>query len=274
MDKRYSSISINEFEVKIKQGEMYVGIVEGVGYVYWMSDDIYFVNVNENNNKLIQTWIAPKYQQVVSPFFIKGRRIYTKKQYTLYVMSRDQLSKFNLNLYNAYYGWRDIIEGNSIKRDATNVVSLVVLSDIPLKKGGKSASQHAVKVFDGTTSIAKDLDIGIFGKKLDKYLSIGKTAVKIVSNISDGEYFAAGGEIIETVIGCSVGLYVEIGMSIYKLDCMQEQLARNHAKQYKYYERLYVNARDHSSAQKRYSDKMRYHLKMFKKCMDNLNIKY
>lgn len=140
------------------------------------------------------------------------------------------------------------------------------------QQGGTSVAEKVWGAFDTTTD-ALDA-VGVI--KLPKWFSVGKTAVTICNDLSNGEYLDAAGTLILSLT--KYGFLLDIGTAIINTEYMQTGMARLYAQEYMdiqrkiYYEEKSRNPdcdkiRRLESAQKAALDN-------FKNCMDNLGIKY
>ena len=69
MGKEIEIKKLPEFEAMVNAGNTtYTGLVEGIGYVYWTTETLYFIRTNPE-----QLWAIPKYQQIPFPLFSKER---------------------------------------------------------------------------------------------------------------------------------------------------------------------------------------------------------
>ena len=101
MGKEIEIKKLPEFEAMVNAGNTtYTGLVEGIGYVYWTTETLYFIRTNPE-----QLWAIPKYQQIPFPYFQrKDAIIETKTLHTLHVLSKDELLKLDYDAYYAFYG--------------------------------------------------------------------------------------------------------------------------------------------------------------------------
>lgn len=271
---KYTLISTADFEARVRSGNRYEGLVDGIGYVYWESREIYFIQTNQDN-----LFAKPIYQQISNPWFgyDRSKTVHTKVLYTLCVLSPEDLMKQNRDMYWFYYGPIIEIEKamKAFARDATRVEKPVILVDIPHKQSydtNVSAARRAWGAFDTATDVADEL--GLLSKPISKYLSIGKTVVNVIDNVSNGKYIDATGNVIMSFVNSSIGLYIDAGVAIYKTDHMQWQLARLATKEYLYLQNRLNNLTYGSSEYNRIRDKMKIQEDIIKQCADNLGIKY
>lgn len=271
---KYTVISIADFEATIRGGNRYEGLVNGIGYVYWENHEIYFIQTNQN-----KPFEYPVYQQIKNPWFgfDRTKKVHTKTLYTLCVLSRQDLMKYNRDMYGFYY--RPIIETEkamkAFVRDATRVERPIILADIPHKQSYETnivAAKRVWGVFDTATDVADEL--GLLSKPVSKYLSIGKTVVNVVDNVSNGKYIDAAGNVIMSCVDCSIGLYIDAGVAIYKTDYMQRQIARAATKEYLNLQNRLKNLTYGSSEYNKVREKIKIQGDIIKQCTDNLGIKY
>lgn len=278
VQNKYEIISLADFEARIKCGNRYHGLVDGVGYVYWISRPIYFININQDN-----FFLLPIYKQISNPWFgfDRSKKVHTKTLYTLCVLSREELMKQDINMYLFYYGHIIKMEKaiQVMPPDAIRVEKPIICVDIQRKQSyekSSSAGRQAWKVFDGATDVADDF--GFIHKPINKYLSIGKTAINVIDNVNNGQYLDAAGNILLSFVDCNIGVYIDIGTALYKTDLMQRRLATDYAKEYKRLEKQYIiekKRRSPNYGKIRILEKqMNETLNKFKKCMDNLGYKY
>lgn len=271
---KYVVLSVAELEGRIRSGCRYEGLVDGIGYVYWRSQEIYFIQTNPKD-----VFSAPVYRQIETPYFQfdKVRSVETKVQYTLCVLSAKELQQKDRDMHNWYY-YGEAAEVNSMKSafisDATKVAQPVILIDIPyqqLNVSRTSAGRRMWNGFDTATDIADEF--GMLPKPINRYLSIGKTMINVIDNVSRGKYYNAAGNIIGSFIDCNIGLYIDAGVMVYETDYMQKGIGRNAAEEFKYnvgMAKKYEEMGNRKMADS-FWEKAKQNERQMKKAYDNIN---
>lgn len=104
----------------------------------------------------------------------------------------------------------------------------------------------------------------------------------IINDVSEGEYWSAGGQTLLFVIGKlsskfnAYATVVDLGAWIYSLDYTQKGIARIHAQNFKRHQALYEMAlrnRDQKGMDYHTKEMIRYE-KLFKGSMDKLGYQY
>jgi hypothetical protein len=94
--------SLKDFENSLnRQGNerLYEGLVESVGYVYWVPGTMYFEH--ENADKPLE---HSRYREISSPWFASNRaNVVSRDISVLHIKSGEELRKFNEGLYNIFY---------------------------------------------------------------------------------------------------------------------------------------------------------------------------
>ena len=120
-------------------------------------------------------------------------------------------------------------------------------------------------------------ELVFLSKRVDKYLSIGKTAINIYMNIDDGKYLDASGNAIMSTADFSIGLYLDIGNTIQKLDAVQTRQAQDYSHELKRLDGLIrdeIAINPNGDKKKALLKKYEAVLKEYKTNMKNLGIEY
>lgn len=276
-------LSLKDFEAMLRLGQMYEGLVEHIGYVFWKSESVYFIRVNPE-----ERFGQPKYREIniydavvrtaLSLYStqypaISHNSVVIKIRHRLNVMPKEDLKNANPEMYRLFYGVEAEIMGNTWARDATRMNRVKIVRDavaIPYIQG-VSASEMCSKVYDGVNSTAGVLD-GVGVINLPKWFSYGQTAITIAKDIVDGEYFDAAGHVLLAV--CPYSFVLDIGKAMYDTDYMQEGMRRNFSQHFDYYKHLYCIAvkEEDPAAIEKYSKEMKHYERLVEKCCKNLNI--
>lgn len=223
--QKYDIMSLADFEASIGMGETYTGLVDILGYVYWTDEEVYFIHLNPEE-RLAQ----PIYQQIPLPYFghNKCKPVITKVFKRLNIMPKDELMRWNYDMYYQVFGIIEEMQKYTIVADATRVHKIIKMPySVARQKGGTSAAEKAWKTFDTTTD-ALDA-VGVI--RLPKWFSVGKTAVTICHDLSNGEYLNVAGTLILSF--SKVGFLLEIGTAVYKSDYMQFKMGQCDAEEFK-----------------------------------------
>lgn len=279
--QKYEIISLADFEVSIARGETYAGLVDTIGYVYWTDEQVYFVHLNPE-----ERLAKPRYQQISLPYFgyNKSEPIITKVFKRLNIMPKDELMRWNYDMYYQVFGVIEEMQKYTSVADATRVHKIKKMPySVARQKDGTSAAEKAWEAFDTTTD-ALDAAGAI---KLPKWFSVGKTAVTICNDLSNGEYLNVAGTLILSFT--KYGFLLDIGTAIINSEYVQTNLARDNAVEYKnavnnhqYWLNKYnkaCRAKDYKAQircekeMKKCSDIASKNYDSFKRCIDKLGYK-
>lgn len=285
MGKEIEIKKLPEFEAMVNAGNTtYTGLVEGIGYVYWTTETLYFIRTNPE-----QLWAIPKYQQIPFPYFQrKDAIIETKTLHTLHVLSKDELLKLDYDAYYAFYG---IVE--EILKFIHRTDAIKSYWEMPIPKIKKAENvQKGNNRRNGILSLGSQINdqIGapldaanmlIDNKHIGK-IGDGLSLISIIDEVSNGEYWSAAGDILLFAAGkTKLSPYmtaISLGTWMYETDLMQWRLAEDYAKAWAKYKRLYefekVKKSPNHSQLRYYEEQEVYNAMKFAECMDKLGIKY
>lgn len=252
-------LSLKDFEAMLRLGQMYEGLVEHIGYVFWKSESVYFIRVNPE-----ERFGQPKYREIniydavvrtALPLYstqypaISHNSVVIKIRHRLNVMPKEDLKNANPEMYRQFYGVEEEIMGNTWARDATRMNRVKIVRDavaIPYIQGG----------------------VGVIN--LPKWFSYGQTAISIAKDIGDGEYFDAAGHVLLAV--CPYSFVLDIGKAMYDTDYMQEGMRRNFSQHFDYYKHKYCEAleKNNKSAIREFSEKMIHYEELINECCKKL----
>ncbi len=206
---RSKVLPFSDFEALCEKGQVYSGLVEGLGKVSWESELIYFV------------WIDPTtigqsgyYQQVSYTESLICQmnhfKVVTKTKYNMHVVSPEQLEYTDPIAYQAYY------PVPPLKRDA--IKESIPDIGIPSNSEGKSSKPIGWEI--GAEVDKKiGLPLGIADKfssgKTFGRIGTGLTVISIVNDIYDGKFFSAFGTAIKSFSGW-YGIAWDAGVMIYE----------------------------------------------------------
>lgn len=239
---KHPKISRTEFQVMLDSGSPYTGLVEEVGYVYWTEEDIHFIRVYPVKNRLGQVSYSPKPVEnklllegyyIEKPFFLaiapherfKYREFEQtiKKRYILQVKDIASLEYTDRNLYKEYHDGveptrNDKVQPSSSWKDKADKIFKNRLPD------EVAAVANAGREIDDKVGVYVE-GINRFGPKKIPYVGNILAGMTIVSNINDGDYYAAIGEIIIIAAGW-YGFAWEVGIAIYESERFIDYWAR------------------------------------------------
>lgn len=268
--QKYKIISLADFEDLIGRGETYTGLVDVIGYVYWVDEKVYFVHLNPE-----ERLAKPRYQQILLPYFgnNKSKPIITKVFKRLNIMPKDELMRWDYDMYYQVFGIIEEMQKYTSVADATRVHKIIKMPySVAWQKDGTSAAEKVWGAFDTTTDA---LD-AVGAIKFSKWFSVGKTVVTICNDLSNGEYLNVAGTLILSFT--KYGFLLDVGAAIANSEHMQTGVASIFAKEWKYYSTLYEQESNSKSPNKSdmetYKKRRDHYLKLFKKCMDKLGYKY
>jgi hypothetical protein len=302
-----SKITFDEFQAHLQAGYPYTGLVDGVGYVYWIPHTVYFYKdyPQANGSYVKNRFGRPVLKQIpeIMIFEYKRKRyeIVTKTQYDIRVIPPEELFRLSPQIYQEYYegkmppvyGWENgvyINKNDAIQppkntyRDINSVENQA--GRLGLKEDMTAFLRTAEKIDD-----AIGLPLGVVdefnGLKKIPYAGKILTGLSILSDINDGEYISAAGKVITAAAGV-YGVAWDVVSWMYNTDYMQEGLARlnaTDAKKYLFdyyqYKKLFEDDQKRGKYNDYYKKKMdesfekyKSYNNMFKKNLDNLKIKY
>lgn len=284
MGKYIEIMRLPDFEAMLNAGNYtYTGLVEGIGYVYWKKEVLYFIRTNPQD-----VWGTPKYKQIPFPCFQKkDAEIVSKILHTLHVLPKEELRKQNFDAYYAFYGAIDEMMKLVHQRDATRVNRPLPL--FPVIKNGVTGGNSRQS---GLLSLGSQVNnqIGpplemmnmLIGNKRLGQIGDGLSLISIVDNIDKGEYWSAAGDVLLFAAGKTrLSPYltaINFASWMYHTDLMQTRLATGFAKEYKNIQREIYNE-EHSKRPdynkiRRLAEKQVRVKKNFEDCMEKLGIKY
>lgn len=267
--------ALADFEVLINQGKTsYTGLVESVGYVYWLNEPIYLVRTNSK-----ELFAIPTYQQVPGPYCMPGGSpVITQTVQRLYIMSEKDLMKHKYSMYYQFYvlpkeRQKQICETDAI---SSNKEQASRTRQIEADKCKVAKAKDTWSAIDTASGMLEDAGV----IKLPKWLSRGKSGITAIFIATDlylkGDYVNAAGEVVQALN--PYGAFIEVGKAMYNSDLMQIKMAQDYAKNWVKYENLYwieynrIN-RNQSDLEK-YDIERTNNLRNFRECMDKLGLKY
>lgn len=289
MGKNIEIKTFSDFEAMVNAGNTtYTGLVEGIGYVYWKTQTLYFIRTNPK-----ELWATPKYQQIPFPYFQrKDVEIVNKTLHTLYVLSREELMKLDFDVYYAFYGVVDEMMKLIHQRDATRIDEAITFPKIPFPKIKNGVTGQENSRQNGMLSLGSQINdqigapLGTMNMLMENkrigQVGDGLSLISIANNIDKGEYWSATGDVLMFAAGkTKLNPYVtaiDIAKWMYHTDLMQEGLARNFAKETLKYMRLckVEEAKKNPNYNKirYYQEKMNANLEKFEECRARLKANY
>ena len=196
------------FQCMYENQQFYTGLVEGLGYIYWTPQELYFAKVPHPDFPF-----KFQYQEIRmwEQHLYRNCEIKIKTKYNPHIISPEELAAYNKILYYDYYDGipplandaiqrKDVSVGNNPeKKDNSNIFrdSLDEINDI----GGK---------LDKPSLIAETLyPDNILTSKMGKVFTAA-SIVSIVVDIHDGEYVMAAEKAIDAAMGW-YGVALEVG---------------------------------------------------------------
>lgn len=288
MGRKIEIKKLPDIEVMVNAGNTtYTGLVEGIGYVYWTTETLYFVRTNSE-----QLWAIPKYQQIPFPYFQrKDAIIETKTLHTLHVLSKDELLKLDYDAYYAFYG---IVEEMLKFIHQADAIKSYWEMPIPIMKSGGALKGNDRR--NGILSLGSQINDQI-GAPLDAAnmlmdnkhigkIGDGLSLISIIDEVGNGEYWSAAGDILLFTAGkTKLSPYltaISLGTWMYDTDLMQWRPAcanykdfREARAQYEYYRGLYE--RGNKSVEKKmnkYFETMSYHYKEMQNNLHKLGVNF
>ncbi|WP_455593529.1 hypothetical protein [Bacteroides sp.] len=268
--------SLPDFETSMAKGEAYEGLVEGIGYVYWVKEAMYFVHINSD-----KSYAKPVYQQVPGPYFtFGGKKVIAQMIRRLYIMSEEELRKHDYSKYYQFYVLPKELRKQICETDA---IQSKKVSESRVK--GESQNEKIKRDVDKVDGILGTIDnvSGLLedaGKinlpKWVPYAKIGVTGVFMaIDRCLKGDYVDATGRALEALN--PYGTWIEIGKAMYNSNLMQQRMAEQYAKEWKKYRILYDEGcmtAPNSVKTEEYRNLRNYNYTRFKECMDQLGYKY
>lgn len=284
MGKNIEIMRLPDFEAMVNAGNYtYAGLVEGIGYVYWEKQVLYFIRTNPKD-----LWAIPKYQQIPFPYFQKKDvEIVSKILYTLHVLSKEELRKQNFDAYYAFYGVIDEMMKLVHQRDATHIDKPMPLFPV-IQNGvtGGNSRQNGLlslgsQINNQIGAPLETMNMLIENKHLGQ-VGDGLSLISIVDNIDRGEYWSAAGDVLLFAAGkTKLNPYLtafNFASWMYHTDLMQERLAQNFAKEFKDIQREIYKQKNNKHPNydkiRNLEEKQNLVFKKFEDCMKNLGIKY
>lgn len=289
MGRKIEIKKLSDFEAMLNTGNTtYTGLVEGIGYVYWKKETLYFIRTNPE-----QLWGTPKYRQIPFPYFqTKGVIIENKTLHTLHVLSKDELMKHDIDAYNAFYGILDEMIEFIHRPDAISYreISLPIIKAKGALKGndaGNGMLSFGSQINDQIGAPLDAANMLIDNKYIGK-VGDGLSLISIIDEVGNGEYWSAAGDILLFAAGkTKLSPYltaISLGTWMYETKFMQWGQAclnygdyKNARAKYEYYRNLY-NKEDKSDAIKKKMDKyfeiMNYHYLEMQNNLRNLGVKF
>ncbi len=279
MGKEIEIKKLPEFEAMVNAGNTtYTGLVEGIGYVYWTTETLYFIRTNPE-----QLWAIPKYQQIPFPYFQrKDAIIETKTLHTLHVLPKNELMKYDYDAYYAFYGIVEEMLKLIHRVDAIKSYWEMPLPIIKKVEGAQKGNDRR----NGILSLGSQINDQI-GAPLDAAnmlmdnkhigkIGDGLSLISIIDEVGNGEYWSAAGDILLFAAGkTKLSPYltaISLGTWMYHTDLMQRRLARLSAREY--LRLLYELERETDwNTKQKLRSQIETQRKIFEECLRNLGIK-
>lgn len=284
MGKNIEIKTFSDFEAMVNAGNTtYTGLVEGIGYVYWKTQTLYFIRTNPK-----ELWATPKYQQIPFPYFQrKDVEIVNKTLYTLHVLSREELMKLDFDVYYAFYGILDEMTKLVHERDATRIDKVIPFPKIEKGVTGQENSRQngmlslGSQINDQIGAPLGTINLLMENKRIGQ-VGDGLSLISIVNDIDKGEYWSATGNVLLFAAGkTKLNPYltaIDFAKWMYHTDLMQERLAQSFAKETLKYMRLYkIEEAKKSPNYKQlnyYQEKINANLEKFEECRARLKANY
>lgn len=202
-------ITFEEFETLCQSGQIYTGLVRGVGWVSWTSSPVYFVKIKEKFKAIHYRQIS-YYDTIVCRN--NGYEVVTKTQYRLLITPPDALEYSNPSAYKEFYPIPPLKQ-DAIK-DYTKDAIRISEDRRNSKSGTKEALEMGAKINDAV-GLPLGIARGLNDNKLLGKLGWGLTGITIINNITEGEYITASGELLKAFSGW-YGVVWDIGVTIYE----------------------------------------------------------
>jgi len=301
-----SKITFDEFQAHLQVGHPYTGLVDGLGYVFWVSHTVYFYKVyqQENGSYVKNRYGRPVLKQIPEILIFEYKRkryeIVSKTQYDIKVIPPEYLFRLNVTVSMEYYGseippvdgWANGVYIN--KNDAIQPPKKTDHVSYPaVNHAGKLGLTEDMTAFLRTAEKIDDaigVPLGVVeefdGLKKIPYAGKILTGLSIFSDINDGEYISAAGKVITAAAGV-YGTVLDVVTWMYNTDYMQGGLgklnasdAKKYLSEYYKYRNLFEDDYKRGKYNKNYKKKMdeswenyKKYENMFKKNLDNLGIK-
>ena len=204
-------ISLELFQCLYENKQIYTGLVETLGYIYWTPEEIYFARVPHPD--------APfkfQYQEIRmwEQYLYRNTEIKTKTVYHPHIIPPEELKSFNAIMYYDYYDGvpplpndaiqrKDVAIGKSAEKEGTNVFreGVDALNDLGDKANKPMLAADLLNVDNVVT------------KGMDKVFTAA-SIVSIFIDVYDGEYVTAANKAVDAAIGGWYGVALE-GMKMY-----------------------------------------------------------
>lgn len=206
MSSNSKKISREEFETLCEKGQIYSGLVDGLGKVFWTTELIYFVKIQE--------LLKPAYYKQVSvyeEYVCRMNKFETvvKTKYNLHIIPPEVLEYTDPIAYSSYY------PVPPLKRDAIKDYRPDLQKHFESGKSGLKKDLETATGIEGTIGLPLGIAEELSGSGLLKGINSGLTAISVVNDISDGNYVSATGKTIKAFSGW-YGIAWDIGVAIYE----------------------------------------------------------
>lgn len=217
--------ALADFEALINQGKTsYTGLVESVGYVYWVNEPIYFVRTNPK-----ELFATPTYQQVPGPYCMPGGNpVITQTVQRLYIKSEKDLMKDNYSMYYQFYVLPKELQKQTCETDAIpsnkeqSSQTRQIEAEVKLAKRKFEKAKDTWSAIDTASSMLEDAGV----IKLPKWLSHGQSGMTGVFIAIDlylkGDHVNAVGEVVQALN--PYGTFFEVAKAMYNSDLMQQRI--------------------------------------------------
>jgi hypothetical protein len=274
-------LSLHEFKNLVKNNQLYTGLVEGLGWVYWTDQELLFEYINSH-----ERFATPVYVHIFFTVGAKsrGNPIVSRIVHHLNLMPPWDLQQRYPDAYRAYY-----------ERDEDRGEGLPPIDALRVAKPrwvDPSILYHINKGGDGLNpwlKLGADVDEAVGGaiglaEMLTKNGALGEVGgilsiLSIAHSMDKGEYWNAGFNGVLFVVGL-VNPYVSafsLLKGLMQSDAAHEGMARQYAKQYKTLQAEYYRiSRKNPNDSKLYDLKKRMQQQkgLFESEIKKLGIKY
>lgn len=244
-------IKYSEFEAHLQAGNPYTGLVEGIGYVYWKQETVFFRKVyrEEIQGGGYIDYIQPPVRKfgfmgksiffqvenivVANNYKMKGYEIISKTQYEIQIITPDEL--YDIGIRGNLKYWQQCLEYYDGNLPIKNKEYVAENDAIPAIKKGKEIEmirgKPSSKVLTNDPAVIAISEAGrTVGNAVGPFLEIAENfsslkalpyvgkaldGLSIISDINDGEYYSAAGNLIIACAGI-YGAIAEIGVMIYE----------------------------------------------------------
>jgi hypothetical protein len=263
---------------------LYKGLVESVGYVWWVPRTMYFEHENANKPGEL-----PIYREISSPWFARNRaNVVSRNISVLHIKSGEELRKFNEGLYNIFYEhernarfleqleWREerqrFFEPVSTRIETrTGFGSQGYLFETGSKMNDRLGAPSEIAGW-----LTNDKS---FSNSFTKWGGRTLAGLSIAHHWERGNYYDAVWESLLSVAslygpaGAVIGA-ISVGEWVYKSPPTQRRLARDNARGYREAERNLATAirNDDHRAIKKYLEQVNSYKTRFEGNMDRLGI--